>query len=330
MKTIELLKNTNVSFFGNVKYNRPYKTITLLDWYLKYSVYYKNMIDKIRLQYDINKKIAKKMKSDYLPCVTISAVFDSYRRIDLAKTINPVLAIDIDYDDNPHIEDWDHLKETVSELPFVFLTSYSCSGKGLYCLVYFDTNKDLNKIFNALQDDFKQLGIIIDKNCRDITRLRFVSWDDKILIKPEDIDIDIYNKEMDLVPVQKIIMNNEYTYGSKYINETEFIQKHQTINETDDFIYSAVYHLITQCNYRANDYHTWLQDGFRLATFGEYGFILFMLLSMNSDNYDEHAAKQKFLECKKTTRYDKSSLIYYFSLLKNHYGKDWRRLINKL
>lgn len=42
--------------------------------------------------------------------MTITGKFTEYRRIDLCKEINPILAIDIDYDDNTTIEDWDELK----------------------------------------------------------------------------------------------------------------------------------------------------------------------------------------------------------------------------
>lgn len=308
MKSNELM-NLQISYYGNVRYNKAYKTITLSEWISKYAIRNKRIIEQIRAQYDIDKNKAKQMKTENLPCVTMTGVFEDYRRVDLASRINPIFVIDIDRDDNPQIEDWNELKLKVANLPYVFLTSYSCSGKGVYCIIYFNINLNIEYMFNALQADFKEMGINIDKNCKDITRLRFVSFDNNILIRQNDVEM--YDKEV------KIETNINYQSAGQ-------------MNETDDFIYQAIYHLITKCNYRANEYSEWLQDGFRLASFGQYGFILFMLLSQLSDNYDEQSAKEKFKECQRTTKYDKSSLIYYFSRLKEYYGDNWKQIINNI
>ena len=307
MKANELLY-TKISYYGKVRYNKAYKTITLYEWIGKYSLKNKSKIDAIRQLYDTDKEAAKKMKADNLPCVTITGLFNDYRRVDLAERINPLFVIDIDRDDNFHIQDWDELKRKVASLPYVFLTSYSCSGKGLYCIIYFNINLNIENMFNALQADFKEMNINIDKSCKDITRLRFISYDDNILIRQGEIEM--YNKE-------KIIENNISieTYGA--------------LNETDAFTYKAIYHLITKCHYQSNDYSTWLQDGFRLATFGEYGYLLFMLLSMNSAHYDKDAAEEKFKECQRTSRYTTSSLIYYFGKLKQYYGDNWKGIVNE-
>lgn len=308
MKVNELLY-TKISYYGKVRYNKAYKTITLYDWLTKYAMRNKSKIDAIRKEYDVNEKTAKQMKSDNLPCVTITGVFNSYRRVDLAERINPLFVIDIDKDDNPDVDDWDALKIKVASLPYVLLTSYSCSGRGIYCIIYFDINVEIEDMFNALQEDFINMGIHIDRSCKDITRLRFISYDENMLIRKGDVEM--YDKQLK--------------------RETSMtILKHGELNETDAFIYKAIYHLIDRCNYKANEYAEWLQDGFRLATFGDYGYMLFMLLSMKSANYDEDAAKEKFIECQRTTRYDKSCLVYYFGRLKEHYGDRWKIIINEL
>lgn len=308
MKANELLY-TKISYYGKVRYNKAYKTITLYDWISKYALRNKEKINAIRKQYEIDEKIAKQMKADNLPCVTITGVFNSYRRVDLAEKINPLFVIDIDRDDNPDIKDWEELKIKVARLPYVLLTSYSCSGRGIYCIIYFDINAVIEDMFNALQEDFLEMGIHIDKSCKDITRLRFISYDDNMLIRKGDIQM--YDRQ---VKKESNTLNMTYT----------------ALNETDAFTYKAIYHLIKKCNYKSNDYPSWLQDGFRLATFGEYGYLLFMLLSMNSANYDEEAAKEKFIECQRTTRYNNSCLVYYFAKLKEYYGEKWKQIIDSI
>lgn len=305
MTTQDLLQ-MKISYFGNVRYNRAYKTITLLEWLTKYSNINKDKVMRIRNEYNIDKAKAKQMKADLLPCVTITGVFESYRRIDLATSINPIFVIDIDKDDNPNIDNWNELKTKVAKLPYVFLTSFSCSGRGIYALAYYNNELNTEYMFNALQNDFKEMGIIIDKNCKDITRLRFISYDDNMLVRQGDIEQ--YNKY--LVPVSN--------------NTTSDIG---TINEDNSFLYRAIYKLITEYDYRANSYGEWLQDAFRLSTFGELGYILFMLLSMKSDKYNEQAAKEKFKEAQRTTRYTKSSLVYYLGKLKEKIGEGWKSQI---
>lgn len=306
MKTKELLQ-TKISYYSNVKYSNSYKQITLYDWISNYSMKNKNIIMEIRNIYDKHKTLAKQMKSQNLPAVTITGVFNEYRRVNQVSKINPIIAIDIDRDDNPDITDWNELKYKVAKLSYVFLTSWSCSGRGIYCLVYFNNELNFEKVFNALYDDFKQMNINIDRQCKDITRLRFVSYDDNMLIRQDEIEM--YNKEKET----NIIVNVE--------------NKSTLLNVSNDFTYRAIYHLITECNYRSNKYEDWLQDGFRLSTFGDLGYILFMLLSMKSDNYDEQAAKNKFIECQKSTRYNTTSLTYYFKKLKDIYGDKWMEKI---
>lgn len=302
MTTKELLK-TKISYYSNVKYSNSYKDITLYDWITYYSIKYKPVIDKVRELYDTHKALGKQMKADNLPVVTITGVFHEYRRIDLVSHINPILLIDIDRDDNLDIEDWDELKKKVASLPYVFLTSYSVSGKGIYCLVYFDEKLDHRLVFNALYEDFKQMGIIIDKCCKDITRTRFVSYDDNMLIRQNEVQQ--YNKTLD-----------------NYINQN-YVQL-GTLRAEDDFIVASIYYLIKECNYRADDYYDWLKDGFRLATFGEAGHALFRLLSMKSSNYNEQYMEEKFKECARTTKYSKDCLVYYFGVLKKKLGPNWK------
>lgn len=94
--------------------------------------------------------------------------------------INNVIAIDIDKDDNPTLS-VEEMKEIVTKLPFVRYCSLSAGGKGIYCLVPFlkqYANKDnFKEVFLSLQKDFAEMGIIIDKQCSDYTRQRYVSYD---------------------------------------------------------------------------------------------------------------------------------------------------------
>lgn len=303
MNTLELLRNTECSYYKRIKYTKSFKTVKLIDWIGGYSISNEKMIEYIR---DTNKtdcKAAKKLKSDNLPAVTISAVFNEYRRIDLAEKLNPIIAIDIDKEDNLQVEDWEKLKEDVFNIDGVFFSSLSCRGEGIFVLVYIDLEKDFGKLFKALQDIFKEeLGVTIDKNCKDITRLRFVSYDNNMKMKPE---VNMFSKEAETEVMQEFIEN-----------KTEF-------NWDDDFTYKAIYYLIKEVGYRSNNYNDWLIDGFRLATFGKRGWVLYYLLSQLSQGFNERAFQEKWNECTRKTRFTKDSLSYYFGILKKILGKNW-------
>lgn len=309
--SIELMHETKVSYYGKVTYVSPLCDISLFEWMTKYSVKNKGCIEMIRATNEVDKDRAKFLKTSNLPCISVTGHFPTYRRVDLADRINPVICIDIDKGDNPQIEDWEELKQKVILLDGVFLTSLSCRGEGIFCYVYWNTKKDFKKVWFALERDFKEkLSITIDPNCKDITRLRFCSYDKSMLVKKT-----------------VIMYEDEYMPRGKYERE-KTDDENTSFNVDDDFTFNAICYLINECNYRSNNYNDWLQDGFRLATLGmEDGKTLFMALSAASENYDEAAAEKKFEECYRTTKCDKSCLAYYFARLKELFGDEWRKKV---
>lgn len=303
MNTIDLLRNTECSYYRRVSYTKSFKTIKLIEWISDYSLSNEKMINMIRETNKTDEKKAKKLKTDNLPAVTISAVFNNYRRIDLAEKLNPIIVVDIDKQDNIQVEDWEKLKKDVMTIDGVFFSSLSCRGEGIFAFVYIDLEKDFAKLFKALQDEFREkLGITIDKNCKDITRLRFASYDSDMKIKPE---VNMFSKEAEIE------------------NKTEFTESTGEFNWDDDFTYKAIYYLIKELNYRSNNYNDWLMDGFRLATFGKRGWVLYYLLSQLSSGFDENAFQEKWNECTRKTRFSKECLAYYFGILKKILGKNW-------
>lgn len=300
---------TKLNYYGNVKYNTSIYDISLWDWMTKYPSKYKDKIEYIRSINDTDPKRAKELKSSLLPCCTITGRFNGYRNMNNLTGINPFICIDIDSGDNPDIKDWTEVKNKIMKWEYIFYCSLSCRGEGVFCLIYWDVNKDFKKVWYALERDFKdKFGIVIDKNCKDLTRLRFISYDKNTLMR------------------NKLVM-----YSDEYDKEKEWSQCEYSdiLNEDEEFIFNAIKHLFSECGYRADNYSDWLMDGFRLGTFGEYGKILFMYLSQLSDNYDEISALKKFEECQKSTKKNRGCLRYYLGQLKKYYGPDWKNIIDK-
>ena len=143
---------------------------------------YINQIDEIRkIDKATNYKKYKDLK-DKMFAFTPSCVCEGETlKKENVVHINNIIAIDIDKDDNPTLS-VEEMKDIVKKLPYVRYCSLSVGGKGIYCLVPFKkeyANKDnFKEVFNALQKDFAEMGITIDKSCSNYNRQRYVSYDD--------------------------------------------------------------------------------------------------------------------------------------------------------
>lgn len=142
---------------------------------------YINQINEIRkvdkaTNYALYKDLKDKMPA-YTPSCTCNG--ETLKKENVVK-INNIIAIDIDKDDNPTLS-VEQMKQIVKQLPYVRYCSLSVGGKGIYCLIPFlkeyANKNNFKEVFNALQSDFKEKGITIDKSCSNYNRQRYVSYD---------------------------------------------------------------------------------------------------------------------------------------------------------
>lgn len=282
--------------------------ITLNDWLHKVNVLSAGTITELRSVNMIDPKKAKTLKSNNLPCATISGVFRGERKADQVSERNPVICIDID--DKPSDMTWRELKDRVFALPYVFYCALSARGEGVYALVCFNPANDFLQTFWSLEKEFKEMGIVIDTACKDICRLRFASYDDHPLEKKWYDDIEIYDRTY--IPPTPTIDYTPITHT----------------NAIDIDLVCQVVHLLVVCgNYRADSYEDWLLDGFRLAVLGDRGHPLFMELSRSSANFNEKTAEKKWNECVRTTRMDTNSLLHYYKVARTTFGPGWKKLL---
>lgn len=161
---------------------------------------WKPYVERLRALRDKFGDSAKKMPEyiqtkKRLPGATLSGLFDLRNdecvRRDGSKFVSPVsrrethllkhtgwLAIDIDFGDNANLSNFDNIRTTCSFRPEIALVMRSCSGTGYFGLVrlaYPDRHKEQ---FKALIKEYAALGIMLDKQCGNIGRVRFASWDD--------------------------------------------------------------------------------------------------------------------------------------------------------
>lgn len=308
---VKTLLNSKISLYKRVNETKS-QTITLDDWLHKVTPAAKKVVTDIRFANVSDPKAAKVMKTMNLPCCTISGVFEGDRKADKVTMMNPIICVDIDV--LPEGMTLDTLKKKVFELPYVFYVSLSVRGEGIFALIHYNMEKDFLTTFKSLQYDFKCMGIEIDKACKDICRLRFVSWDAEPLEKEE---VEMYDGEY-----------LEQFADPQFYKEVQVKKGIQT-HIDDWFTFKTIKYLINNCGYRADDYQDWLMDGFRLATFGDYGHSLFMHLSQHSNNFNERVAERKWEECVRTTHMTKDCLAYYYGEAKKRIGPGWMCEIRK-
>lgn len=310
---IEQILNTPVDVFKEaVSSDYVYYTTPLINFLTKTARKNKNKIDELREINKTDEKKAKAMKKYGFPACTVSARFNKNRLVGDVKEKTGLIAIDIDKDKNPNL-DVNKSKQDLIKLPYVALCSLSIRGNGLWCLIPYNKDYYIGYVYNALEEDFKNLGYVTDKNCSDITRLRFVSYDDNMLVKKE---VEVYDK-------QKIKEKTEY-----HCEGTWELTK-QDIRD----ICIIVYVLVNFNSYTVDEYDEWLYEGFRLATIPNYeiGLKLFQMISENSDKYEgPDDVENKFIECRNTTANTTNVLGYYINKIKEIYGVDWRYRVNDI
>ena len=136
---------------------------------------YKENIQQIRsIDRDTNEKEYKRKKMQ-MPMFTVSCSCGCNAK-EIDKYTN-IICLDIDEKDNQQTN-IEEIRQKVNKLPYTLYSSKSVGGKGLYCLIFVDGDKDaFLPHFKALQDEFSQIGITIDKSCKNLNRLRVISYD---------------------------------------------------------------------------------------------------------------------------------------------------------
>jgi len=147
--------------------------VDILQWLLKPPYELLQLLNLVRETDDKETRNAIKAR---LPAVTPSGLFE-VRRIDALIAHSGLICLDIDAGDNPEVSDWDALKLCLPNPEHILYAGLSASGRGLFCLVPIADGKRHLQHFLALERDFREVGIVLDAACKDVTRLRGFSHD---------------------------------------------------------------------------------------------------------------------------------------------------------
>lgn len=274
------MKNIIVSKFKNYKNPIPEKNVNLLE-YLKDDTY-KNIVEHIRGLDD--KEEIKRFKAK-LPAITISGLFATRHKTGLIEH-SGYMCIDIDGGHNLHITDFSAVRDELRKSVNVFYASLSVSGKGVFCIIPIKDKDKHVEHFEALRVVFESLGIIIDKNCKDVTRLRGYSYDENSYLNEDAV---VFNQVL------------EYEVKSSYTQLPKKAFNISNINLSNN-TETKVMKIIAQINLKGiditEDYQDWFQIACALANeFGEGGRDMFSLVSQNNPGYHPDIADNMFSEC---------------------------------
>ena len=221
---IAKIQNTIVNYYENARDNNNGKTKQLL----KAVVSKYPSINYLRGNlHQWSKEMKQQYKAANIPLVSVSVLFneqDKQRTKSNIKDYTNIIAIDIDKQDNE--TDMEIIRNRVCNMPFVFYCSKSVSGEGLFALVYLDGNlEDFEAHYLSLEDYFRNKGIIIDKQCKDATRLRCCTQDDEFYINPKAC---IYSG------LKYKTLSNEIKNNKNFNTKQTFSQLHTIYNCEND------------------------------------------------------------------------------------------------
>mgnify|MGYP001028846848 CR=1 FL=1 len=179
------LFDTKISYYSNVRDNVGTE-ISLCNFL--FCDQYKEQIEYIRSILDENMQKSLKLQ---LPLATISGTFAPTCKAENLVAHSTLLCIDIDKKDNLDVDWFDDLKHEWHNIPQILYAGRSIRGKGwfaIFRIAYPDKHEDQ---FEALKHDFANSGLIIDKACKNVNRMRFISYDPEPYVNE---DATLYTK----------------------------------------------------------------------------------------------------------------------------------------
>jgi len=300
---------------------------------------WKPYVERLRAMCQEYGSKAKKMEEyietkKMLPGATLSGLFSLYedeslthpgqrvmvsRRETHLKQHTGWLAIDIDLQDNMQLSHFENIRMVARFRPEIGLLMRSCSGTGYFGLVrlaYPDRHKEQ---FKALLKEYAALGIMLDKQCGNIGRVRFASWDDADHIY---INNNVQPYRGLVVDEPQVVPQANFNYRQRaYQNQRQASSVYSTDGNRD---YSAFWNdtrtqdrlvelivksLVAHGINITESYDEWTKAGWALKAH-PYGEQLFHQLSACSQKYNAAQCAQKWRQLGRSNTVSYAYLIH--------------------
>ena len=252
--------NTEVSFFETIhsKNNSIFSIKQIFD--LIKEEKFKKEIDLLRTE---NDKIKKEEIKKKLPAITVSGLFNGSRIKQNLKVHSGLIQVDIDKVDNV-----EEVKDILMKDIYSLAVFYSPGGKGLKVIVKIPPDNYLHeKHFLELEQYYLFLHkIVIDKCCKDISRLMFLSSDNNIFLNENSKVYSLNTLENNEIlfasAIQKINLKNHFQEGQRnnYVFKLACECKRMGLNENICLIYSKEY--FSESGFPLNEIDTIIKSGY--------------------------------------------------------------------
>ncbi len=247
-----MMESSIVSYFENIKTQKKNDVPIDRVFELISSGYVKKDIELLRKTLDQKEREQIKQR---LPAITVSGTFINRHSQNDFLQHSGLIQIDID-----NVQDTKKIKELLSKDIFTLCTFISPSGNGVKVIVKINPGSHKESFSQLEKYYLNKYKLPIDKKCKDITRLMFLSYDRDIFINENSMQFNPISQD-----VEKIISQIEL----KKIDVT-------------------------------SSYENWLNIGFAFAdSFNEGGRELFHRVSVFYPQYVKDKCNEQFNECLK-------------------------------
>lgn len=264
-----MILETKISIYSNVRDNTG-RTGTFAD-FLRLC---RANIDGIkRLRETTNEDERRAIKST-LPAATLSGVFAPTRAVANLQEHSGYICADID-----HVPDCAELMNKLADMENVAYCSRSVSGDGVFAVVPVAYPNKHVQHFEALRRLFADMGITLDAQCKDITRLRIVSYDPDARLR------------LDAVPF--VGLWDEPRRADSY----EYNDRHYDDDRTLEHVAECCRQIVSGHIDITNGYENWRDVALSLASLGETGRDFFHAVSSQHPKYNHVDSDRKFSQC---------------------------------
>lgn len=242
--------------------------------------------DTLRIRV-IKDKEARQEAKKSVPYVTISGEFSERSVTGLLKH-SGFIAIDLD-----NLEDPEDIKSLVCCDEHVYACFTSISNTGLCVIFKINPDKHLESFLGLQQYLFELAELIVDVTGKDVSRARYVSWDQDIYINEDAKKFTRYGKPEKPQPAKEIV----------------YVQ-----SDFDDILRQIIERKVDI----TGGYREWLKICFALCDkFGEHGRDYFHALSQFSKTYKPAVCDKQYTNCMKAGKSGVTIKSFYF-LAKEH------------
>lgn len=278
--------------------NRPLRSLKLSDFL--FGGFWQDEVEEYRSKLEMyarqmgyeNAKAVEEVANlkKRLPAATLSGYFEQKRSKATLTRHTGFLCLDVDYQDQSNMDDYESYLEVIKSRPETACVMHSCGGRGCMVLVMLAYPDCHVQQFRALERDYRQIGISLDKSCKDVCRLRFASFDPDPFINENAVpyrgkleENTMLQRHYGAMNFQGIEMNNQ-----RQVELTEQLVRKIEATGTN----------ITQANGHYNSYENWRNLCWSLISVSStYAEDWFHRISRMDGRYQREQCQKQYKAC---------------------------------